>query len=261
MAMTRYCLGPLVAGILAFNAQSACAQQESAEAEDKSGTNPAKLSRTVSIGSELRWLDHGRLYQQSTLRFSQPFANNTMALQVKIPATWTDAVRGKTTSGLSDISAKWTWVAHVDQRQGLILSAELTAPTAANTILGTGRWTAAPGVTYAAFLSPEFILAPALVYVSSFAGDRHRAHVSRFDFDLYAVYKPTGRNWWVTQDLTISRDLISKTWPATYRVALGMNIGKIGDSAVTLSLRPGIGIGNDKPMRYSFEAMLSVIGF
>jgi hypothetical protein len=256
----------LAAAILSFVAQpavaqSAVAQTAEAEPEDKSGTNPAKLNRTFSIGNDFRWLDKGRWSNQTTFRYSEPFAGDTMSLSVKAPVAWTNAAGGKTMSGLGDISAKWTWVAYLDRRQGLVLSAEVAAPTAAENILGTGKWTVAPGATYAAFLSPEFIIAPALVYVSSFAGDRQRSSVSRLDFDLYAVYRPKGKRWWVTQDLTISHDFMTRKWPASYKVALGLNLGKIGDAAVNLSLRPGIGLGVDKPFRYSFEVGLSVVGF
>jgi hypothetical protein len=251
----------LAAAALFIVAQPALAQTGAAEPEDKTGTNPAKLNRTFSIGNDWRSLEKTRWSNQTTFRYSEPFAGDTMSLSVKAPVAWTNAPLGKTVAGLGDVSAKWTWVAYLDRRQGLILSAEVAAPTATDTVLGTGKWTIAPGVTYATFLSQEFIVAPALVYVSSFAGDRQRSSVSRLDFDLYAVYRPKGQRWWVTQDLTVSRDFMARTWPASYKVALGLNLGKIGDAAVNLSLRPGIGLGVHKPFRYSFEISLSVVGF
>jgi hypothetical protein len=74
-------------------------------------------------------------------------------------------------------------------------------------------------------------------------------------------YKPKGGKWWLTSDLTVGYDHIANTWPATYKLALGMNVGKIGDAAVNLSIRPGIGIGRDKPAKWSLEASLAVVGF
>jgi hypothetical protein len=42
---------------------------------------------------------------------------------------------------------------------------------------------------------------------------------------------------------------VARKWPASYRVALGMTIGKLGDAAVNLAIRPDIGIGRDRPFR------------
>jgi hypothetical protein len=239
----------------------AMAQTEASEPKDKSGTNPAQLTRSFQLGADLRWLANGRWFHQPNIRYTEPFADDKMSITIKLPFALTNVDRGRNLLGFADVSAKWTWVAYLDQRQAIVPSFEITAPTASEKVMGVGRWTASPGLTYAMFLSPEWILAPAAVYVTSFGGDKNRANVSRLDTDLYAVYKPQGQRWWVTQDLTISRDFITRKWPASYKVALGINLGRIGDAAVNLALRPGIGIGVDKPFRYSFEVNLSVVGF
>jgi hypothetical protein len=252
---------PWLAAILSTTATGALAQSADAPAKDNSGTNPAQLTRSFQFGADLRWLGNGRYFHQPNVRYTEPFANDRMSITLKAPLVSTNLDRGRALTGFGDLSAKWTWVAYIDPRQAIVPSFEVTAPTASERVTGAGRWTAAPGLTYAAFLSPEWIVAPAVVYVSSFGGERDRAHVSRLDTDLYAVYKPQGQRWWLTQDLTVSRDFIARKWPASYRVALGMNIGKLGDAAVNLAIRPGIGIGRDKPFRYSFEVNLSVVGF
>jgi hypothetical protein len=256
----------LILGLMGFAAalsttSLAFAQSADAEPEDKSGTNPAKLSRSFTITNDFRWLDKGRWYNQPQLRFSQPFNDSTMNLQVKVPLPSTNLAGGKHITGVGDIGLKWSWIAHIDRRQGVIVSAEVTAPTASEKVLGGGKWLFSPGVTYAVFLSPELILAPALVYTTSFAGDDKRSSVSRVDLDIYTVYKPKGQNWWLTSDLTVGYDFMTKKIPATYKLALGTNIGRIGDAAVNLSIQPGIGIGVDKPLKYSIQASISVVGF
>jgi hypothetical protein len=242
-------------------APTALAQSNEAGTNDKSGTNPAQLTRSFQFGADMRWLANGRWFHQPNARYTEPFFGDRMSITLKVPFASTNVIRGNQIGGLADLTAKWTWVAHIDPRQAIVISTDLTAPTASEKVLGGGKWTIGPGITYAAFLSPEWIVAPAAVYVASFAGSSTRANVSRVDFDLYAVYKPQGRRWWITQDLTVSRDLISRKWPASYRVALGMNVGKLGDAAVNLAIRPGIGIGVDKPFRFSLEVNLSVVGF
>jgi hypothetical protein len=240
---------------------AARAQSSDGEPEDKSGTNPAKLTRSLNITNEFRWLDRSRWHNQTQFRFSQPFSNDTMNVQIKAPLVSTNLDGGRQLTGVGDIGLKWNWVAYIDRSQGVVLSAEVTAPTASEKVMGGGKWLFAPGITYAVFLSPEWILAPALVYTSSFAGDDKRSSVSRVDLDIYTVYRPKGQNWWLTSDLTVGYDFIARKIPATYKLALGTNIGKIGDAAVNLSIQPGIGIGIDKPIKYSIQAGLSVVGF
>jgi hypothetical protein len=235
---------------------------QDAPQEDKSGTNPTQLSRAFIIGNDFRQLPGGagRWFNNSYVRYAQPFNGGTMNLVFEAPFATTNIKQGEA-SGFSDASVKWNWVAHVDRAVGVVPSFKLTAPTATRDILGSGRWTASPGLTVAFFISPEFILAPAIVHTLSFADAAGRGRISRTDVDIYAVYKPKGQSWWLTSDLTVGRDHIARTWPASYKLALGMNLGKIGDGAVNLSIRPGIGIGRNRPADFSIETSLSIVGF
>jgi hypothetical protein len=251
---------PMAAVLLTLATPVFAQSAEPVQEVDKSGTNPAKITRSFTIGTDFRALTNGKWFNNPTLKFNQPFNNDTMGVVLKLPAPSTNLLGG-TRTGLGDISAKWNWVAYLDRQQGIVVSAEITAPTAAEDVFGSGKWVVAPGITYALFLSPEWILAPALVHSASFAGERNRADISRTDFDFYTVYKPKGQNWWLTSDITIGYDHLTRAKPASWKVALGTSIGKIGDSAVNLSIRPGIGIGRDRPADWTLEVALSVIGF
>jgi hypothetical protein len=248
--------------ILAAVIANSTAQAQESEQGDKSGTNPTNLMRALIIGNDFRQLpgSNGRWYSNSYLRFAQPFADGKMNLVIEAPLGTTNLLGG-TRAGFSDASLKWNWVAHVNQSFGIVPSFKLTAPTASQDIFGTGRWTAASGLTTAFFLSREWILAPAFVHTVSFGAPNGRANINRTDFDLYAVYKPQGRNWWLTGDLTVGYDYIARTWPASFKLALGTNVGKINDANVNLSIRPGVGIGRDRPANWSLEVSLSVVGF
>jgi hypothetical protein len=86
--------------------------------------------------------------------------------------------------------------------------------------------------------------------------------VNRTDLDLYTVYKPKARNCWLTSDLTFRRDWEAKTTPMSWKVALGTNLAKLADGgSVNLSIRPGVGLGPNKPSRWSLEAGVSLVGF
>ncbi|MGL5361792.1 MAG: hypothetical protein ACRDBH_02855 [Bosea sp. (in: a-proteobacteria)] len=253
----------LLLAALACVSFPALAQDASEDAEkkgDKSGTNPTTFNRSFNIGTDFRALLNGRWFNNATVRYTQPFNNNQMNIAVKVPVPSTNLLGGSAT-GVGDISAKWNWLAYLDRRQGLVISTELTAPTASRKVFGSGKWVVAPGISYAYFLSPEWIVAPALVHSVSFAGDEGRTRVNRTDFDFYTVYKPKGQNWWLTSDITVGYDYVAKTTPASWKLALGTTVGKIGDGVVNLSLRPGVGIGRDRPANWTMEVSLSVVGF
>ena len=128
--------------------------------------------------------------------------------------------------------------------------------------LGEGKWVAAPGLTYVRFLSREVIVAPALIHNFSFAGDDDRPDVSRTDFDLYVVYRPQGKRWWITSDITVSHDFETDVTPVSWELNIGRNLAKLaGGAALNGYIRPGIGIGADRPYDANIEVGLSLVNF
>jgi hypothetical protein len=248
-----------LAACIALPAQAQTPPSEAGQ--DTSGTDPTKLSRSMSFVNDYKFLTNNSYSNATSFRFSEPIADGRMALRANVPYTVTNA-KDAVINGLGDVSLKWTWVAYLDRRQGFVVSNEVTAPTAADKILGTGRWSVSPGATYAYFLTSEIIIAPALIHTLSFGYDRDRKEISRTDFDFYTVYKPKGQNWWLTSDVTVSRDHIAKTTPMSWKLALGTNLGRLpGGGAVNLSIRPGVGFGPDRPFKWSLEGSIAVVGF
>lgn len=104
-----------------------------------------------------------------------------------------------------------------------------------------------PGLTWAHFASPEIIVAPAYIQNFSLGGDDDRPEVNRGDFDLYVVYKPHGKRWWITSDFTASHDFETDRTPLSWEVAFGRNLAKLeSGAAVNAYVRPGLGIGHDR---------------
>jgi hypothetical protein len=231
------------------------------ESKDNSGTNPAVLNRSVSVSNEYRFLEGDSYYDVFSMKYSEPFADGRAAVRLNVPFAATD-IPGNDKFGLSDASAKLTWVAYLDRRMGLITSGELGAPTASEDVLGSGKWTIAPGITWANFLSPEIIVAPAYVHTFSFAGDNDRNDINRGDFDLYFVYKPQGERWWITTDFTAGYDFENDKVPMSFEVSFGRNLAVLENgAAVNGYVRPGVGIGDDRPYDFNIEAGISVVGF
>ncbi|MER8529486.1 hypothetical protein [Mesorhizobium sp. M0520] len=231
------------------------------EAKDTSGTNPAVLSRTLAISNEYRFLPGDEYYDITNLRYTEPFFDGKASVRLTLPFDGTN-LTGDNQFGIGDISAKFNWIPYISRRQAFILSAEIFAPTATEDVFGSGKWVAAPGLTWVYFAGPEIIVAPAYIQSLWFAGDSHRADVNRGDFDLYVVYKPHAKRWWLTSDVTASYDFEAKKAPMSWEVALGFNLGKLASGgAINGYIRPGIGIGNDRPYDFNMEVGVSLVSF
>lgn len=235
---------------------SAFAQDET---KDTSGTNPTVLMAGFTLTNEYAELPNSNYLNSTTLKAIQPFMDGSMNLILEVPFLTTDALGGE--SGIGDLALKWNWVASVDREDGWVPSAKLFMPTGDN-FFTSDQWAFAPGITYARFLSPEFILAPAYVHTFSFAGDDSRPDLHAGAFDLYLLWKPKGKDWWLTADLTLGINYKdTDQTPMSFELQCGKQLGKLGPAAVNGFIRPGIGIGDDRLYDWNAEIGVSIIGF
>jgi hypothetical protein len=152
--------------------------------KDTSGTNPTVLLRSATLSNEFAELVNGTYLNSTSLKGTLPFMDGSMNLVFELPLLTTDALGGQT--GIGDVSVKWNWVASVDRVDGWVPSAKLFFPTG-DDFFTSDKWVFAPGITYARFISKEFIIAPAYVHSFSFAGDSARPDLHAGAFDLYLV--------------------------------------------------------------------------
>jgi hypothetical protein len=166
-----------------------------------------------------------------------------MNLRLKAPLAFTNAT-GDDEFGLSDISLRYNWLPVVDAKKGILLSADLTADTATEDALGRGKWIIGPAVTYAMFLSPTIIFAPAYQHNISFAGDGERKDVNESVIDLYMVFTAQDKrsSWIVDPTFVIDWEADENT-PVTHEVEYGRNIGTLFGGVLNMYVRPGVGIG------------------
>lgn len=237
------------------------ASDATAATEDKSGTDPTKFLRTLGLRNEYQRLTNDKSFNLTTLTYIQPFADGRMNVRLKAPLAYTDAT-GDDEFGLSDISLRYNWLAHVDASQGILLSADLTADTASEDALGRGKWYIAPGLTYAMFLSPTMIFAPAYQHNISFAGDDNRNDINESVIDFYFVFTAADKKSWFTIDPTLVIDWENdENTPLTLELEYGRNIGTLWGGALNAYIRPGIGIGQDRPYDWNVEVGVTVVGF
>ena len=229
--------------------------------EDKSGTDPTKFLRTLGLRNEYQRLTNDKSFNLTTLTYIEPFADGRMNLRLKAPLAYTDAA-GDDEFGLGDISLRYNWLPIVDAKKGVLLGAELIADSATEDVLGRGKWTIGPSLTYAMFLSPSVIFAPAYQHNISFAGDDNRKDVNESVIDLYMVFTATDKKSWLIVDPTLVIDWeTEQNTPFTLELEYGRNIGTLLGGALNAYIRPGIGIGQDRPYDWNIEVGFTVVGF
>jgi hypothetical protein len=232
-----------------------------AGSEDKSGTDPTKFLRTLGLRNEYQRLTNETSFNLTTLTYIEPFADGRMNLRLKAPFAYTNAT-GDDDFGLSDLSLRYNWLPVVDEKKGILLSAELIADTATEDSLGRGKWIVGPAITYAMFLSPTVIFAPAYQHNVSFAGDGDRKDINESVIDFYLVFTAEDKKSWLVIDPTIVVDWESdRNTPITLEAEYGRNIGTLSGGALNAYIRPGIGIGQDRPYEWNIEVGFTVVGF
>jgi hypothetical protein len=234
---------------------------EPGKSDDKSGTDPTKFFRTLGLRNEFQRLTNETSLNVTSFSYIEPFADGRMNLRLKVPLVYTD-VLGDDEFGVGDISLRYNWLPYVDKKQGVLLSAELIADSASEDVLGRGKWTIGPAVTYAMFLSPTMIFAPAYQHNVSFAGDEDRNNINESVIDLYMVFTAQDKKSWFIIDPTIVIDWENeRNTPVTLEAEYGRNIGTLFGGALNVYIRPGIGIGQDRPYEWNIEFGFTVVGF
>lgn len=246
-------------------AVDASASASPSGSEDKSGTDPTKFLRTLGVRNEYQRLTNEKSFNLTTFTYIEPFADGRMNLRLKAPLAYTDAAGPNGDNdefGLGDLSFRYNWLAHVDAKQGVLLGADLTADSATEDVLGRGKWTIGPSVTYAMFLSPSVIFAPAYQHNISFAGEDRRKDVNESVIDLYMVFTAEDKTSWFIVDPTLVIDWeADENTPLTLEAEYGRNIGTLFGGALNFYIRPGIGIGQDRPYDWNIEVGFTIVGF
>ncbi len=103
---------------------------------------------------------------------------------------------------------------------------------------------------------------PAYKHNFSFAGDGARADIHQGVLDFYLVWKFDRSRQWFTLDPTFLLDYENHRYDAaTVRLTYGRVLGKVGEAVLSGFIKPGVGIGRDRPNDWSLEAGVTLIGF
>lgn len=258
---------------LVFLATPGLAQEE----KDNTGTNPVNFTYDLRFITEMQWLrDDGGSLLKHTLEWRAPlggdignlgggstFSDMGKRFGLRMRAYYqnlslndgTGNLGSSSVSGIGDIDARVLWIATVNRRWGLVPGLEAFFNTASNDALGSGSTNLAPVVFVPLFnvLGPRSLFAPGYQYVFDVAGN----NVSRSQVDLYFVWILAGGKNWLLFDPQIILDHANSSEFAQVDAEWGFMI--VPQSGISGYVRPGIGVGADRPFDWNLEFALKFI--
>ena len=269
--------------LLVAIAATAFAQEEDKPKKDNTGTNPVNFTYDARFYNEWAALDiddgDGAL-MTNTFEFRLPFGrdlasvakldNEHLIYQLSQKFGARMRFRQKNLnistedmntniSGIGDIDARLLTVVPVSKKFMLAPGFEATFNTATHDAMGYGKTVFTPMVfgVFPGLLGKGSLFVPGYQYLFSVGGDDDRADVNRSTIDLYFVWLFKHSGNWLIIDPQILIDHEANTVPMLIELEWGMMIKPVPGASVYL--RPGVGIGADRPYLWNFEFGLKFI--
>lgn len=209
---------------------SSLAAASGAQADNAEDSNKSNNPLSVAPGANLQDYYTPKLYDSNAhtndvlLRGTLPIAPNDFIgvpqlVRATLPfSTRPDPHDGYST-GMGDLNLFDIFILKTDGVQ-LGIGPLITAPTAAQDELGTGKWQG--GLAAVAIdATPRGLLGALVQYQSSFAGDSDRAHVESATFQPFIIHN-LEKGWYLRSTATWTFDLKNDT----HYIPLGLGVGK-----------------------------------
>jgi hypothetical protein len=253
------------------------------EEKDNTGTNPVNFTYDFRLYTELASLpSNGGSLNTTTAEFRLPLGRDVANLRGDEPGSLfydmgerfqlrtripyqnlsVDNPMGdplfetSEVSGIGDINFRLLGIAYASQKLIVAPGLEVFVDTATNDALGAGTTTLAP-VLFAVFpgiLGPKSLFAPGYQYVFNVGGG---PDVSRSQIDLYGVWMlAEGKNWLIL-DPQIILDHENNKEVMTVEAEWGYMM--VPQSGISSYLRPGVGVGADRPYSWNVEIGLKFV--
>jgi hypothetical protein len=247
------------------------------QAEDNTGTNPVNFTYDLRFFTEMASLPDGdSSLVTNTFELRWPLGRNVANLKgvgagsrfhdmgskfgMRVRARYANlsldipGVEPTDVSGIGDFDMRLLYLPHVGNKFILATGLEAFFDTASNDALGSGKTSLGPTVigVFPNLLGKGSLFAPAYQYVFDVAGSDDRADISRSQLDLYLVWVlAKGKNWLIV-DPQVIFDHENKVEPMLVEVEWGFMIAP--SAGVSGYMRPGAGLGSDKPYDWNLEA-------
>ncbi len=257
--MKAPCTAALVFTLLVAAASvSSAAEQVDDQAKDSTGTNPINFTNDFRIYLELQGLNAGPDSGGQTLTFEyrRPLADRWQ-FRTRLRGV-SRSFDVDTTTGVGDFDIRILHVPHATKSWAVAVGLEAILDTATNDLLGEGKWSLGPQVfliKFAPFGLPGTLFAPAYQHVFHVAGDGDRADINRSLIDLFILWTASDKKTWVLLDPQI---VIDHENDREFGL-IEAEAGQMMFGGLSSYLRPGVGIGADRPVDWNVEVGFKVI--
>jgi len=227
--------------------------------EDDSGTNPTSFTFDFRMFLETQSLPGDNSFMSYTFEYRAPISSRVASRLRVRSATLTRSTPNGTSSisGLGDVDARLLYLPVVRSNFALATGLEAAFNTASQPELGSGHTTLGPQVFIVLFnpLGAGTVFAPAYQYVFSVGDSDTRSDVSRSQIDLFFVWLAGNKKHWGVFDPQIVFDHES----GQEFGLIEAEIGQMMFGATSSYIRPGVGIGGDRPYDWNIEVGFKVI--
>ncbi len=252
--------------------------------EDNTGTNPVNFTYDFRLIAEMAEFDGGGSLLTTTAELRWPLGRNLANLRgeeggslfydmgskagmriraryqnLSVETPGASPFGTSEVSGIGDFDARMLYIAHASRKLIIATGLEAFFDTASNDALGSGKTSLGPQVftVFPGILGGRSLFAPGYQYVFDVAGDDASPDISRSQIDLYFVWLlAKGKNWLIVDPQAVLDHETDKelgTVEAEWGFMIAPSVGASG------YLRPGIGIGADKPYSWNFEVGLKFV--
>lgn len=221
------CLGVTLGGILMFGSFAVSAQ-DSAGAAAAQANNPLANMTAFNIQDYYigELTDSDKSANQFWLRFAKPLsiAKTNWIFRASLPInTFPTVPDGDKDTGLGDFNIFAAYL--IDTGNPAVsfgIGPQITAPTASNDDLGSGKWSAGLANVLFNASSPKFQYGYLLTWQASFAGEDDRADVNTAAFQPFVFYQLGGGTY-----LRAAPIWVYNFENDDYSVPLGIGIGQV----------------------------------
>ncbi len=272
ISMVRNSLIVLLLFLLAFPVSG----QE--KKKDDTGTNPVNFTYDARFYAETSWLrpDNSSLITNTfelRLPFGRTMSNLTnqkigifndlgsrhaLRLKYRYKSLNTETGQGSNTSntnisGAGDLDFRYLYIPYVTNKWALAGGLEVFFPTASNDLLGDGKLILRPQIFTGFFglFGKGSLFVPGLLYVTDVAGDDDRASVEQWQMDIYFVWLLAEMKHWLIINPQPVWDVEKDQEYMIVDVEFGFMIPQLPGASTWI--RPGAGVGSDRPFDWTFE--------
>ena len=247
------------------------------EKKDNTGTNPINFTYDARFYTEMSDLDFSNASMlTNTFEFRAPLGKTAAnlgvvegffgdlgskyALRAKFrhKTLSMDAADGSpfgnaTVSGIGDLDVRFLAVPFVNSKYAIAGGVEAYLPTATHDALGDGKLSLVPQAFVGFFnlMGKNSIFVPGYLYAFDVAGDEDRASVRQHKIDIYFVWLLAGMKNWLIINPQMNFDTENDTQIYLVDAEFGFMIPALPGTSTYI--RPGVGIGEDRPFRWNFE--------